>query len=170
LLAWWAAAVIISRVSFSLETAALLAITSLLVAPFLYPVQSAISAASRLPASELLARMAAGAALTLLVTTSAQSLGTAWSGIAALAPVLSPVLAVFAHRRSGGDHAIALFKGLVRALYALAMFCFVVAWQIAELGTARAFGLAIVAALCVQAVTYFLRIADTKPRTTLSQK
>lgn len=157
LAAWLAAALIISRISFSLNTAAILALASLFIAPFLYPAQPPITATSKLPATELFARMAAGAALTLVVTTSAQSLGTAWSGIVALAPVLSPVLAVFAHRRAGGAHAIALFKGLVRGLYALAIFCFVVSWQIVELGAARAFGLAIAAALIVQALTFFMR-------------
>ena len=169
LLAWSVAALIISHISFSLNAAAILALAALFIAPFLYPAQAAINAASKLPATELLARMAAGAALTLVVTTAAQSLGTTWSGIAALAPVLSPVLAVFAHRRNGGAHAIALFKGLVRGLYALATFCFVVSWQIVELGTTRAFLLAIAAALSVQAMTFFMQRSARLPEKKVGQ-
>ncbi len=157
LVSWFVAALIISRVPFNLGSAALLALVSLLVAPILYPRQPTISTASKLPATELLARMAAGAALTLLVTGAAQTLGAAWSGIAALAPLLSPILAIFTHRRSGSAHAIALFRGLVRGLYALATFCFVLSWQLAEVGIAHAFILAIIAALVVQGVTFFMR-------------
>lgn len=157
LISWFVAALIISRVPFTLSGAAAVAIASLLIAPILYPPQPVISTASKLPATELIARMAAGAALTLVVTGAAQTLGAAWSGIAALAPLLSPILAIFTHRRSGSAHAIALFRGLVRGLYALATFCFVLAWQIMEIGIARAFLLAIIAALVVQAVTFFMR-------------
>jgi hypothetical protein len=158
LISWFVAALIISRVPFTLIGAAAVAIASLLIAPILYPPQPTISTASKLPATELLARMAAGAALTLVVTGAAQTFGAAWSGIAALAPLLSPILAIFTHRRSGSAHAIALFRGLVRGLYALATFCFVLAWQIIEIGIARAFMLAITAALVVQGVTFFMRL------------
>lgn len=157
LISWFVAALIISQVPFNLSGAAAVAIASLLIAPVLYPPQPTISAASKLPAVELFARMAAGAALTLLVTGAALTLGPAWSGIAALAPLLSPILAIFTHRRSGSAHAIALFRGLVRGLYALATFCFVLSWQIVEVGIARAFILAIIAALVVQGVTFFMR-------------
>jgi hypothetical protein len=157
LVSWFVAALIISRVSFSLTTAAILTLASLLIAPFLYPSQLPINAASKLPATELFARMAAGIALTLVVTASAQTFGAAWSGIAALAPLLSPVLAIFTHRRSGGAHAIALFKGLVRGLYALSTFCFVLAALIVDLGIPASFAVAIAAALCVQGFTFFMR-------------
>lgn len=161
LVSWFMAALIISRVSFTSTSAAMLAVASLLIAPFLYPAQPPtqlpINAASKLPVTELFARMAAGIALTLVVTATAQTWGAAWSGIAALAPLLSPVLAIFIHRRSGGAHAIALFKGLVHGLYALSTFCFVLTLLIVDLGIASAFLIAIAAALCVQGITFFMR-------------
>jgi hypothetical protein len=157
LLVWSVVALMVSQVAFSLGGAALVALASLLIAPALYPPQAVIHAASPLPVTELLARMAAGIALTLLVTGAARTLGPAWSGIAALAPLLSPILAIFIHRRSGSAHAIALFRGLVRGLYALATFCFVVSWLLVEQGIAQAFGLAIAAALTVQGMTFFMR-------------
>jgi uncharacterized membrane protein YfcA len=157
LISWFIAALLVSQIPFVLSSAALFAFVSLLIAPALYPPQTAINSASKLPATELLARMAAGAALTLVVTGAAQTLGAAWSGIAALAPLLSPILAIFTHRRSGSAHAIALFRGLVRGLYALATFCFVLSWQLAEASVSSAFLWAITAALGVQAITFLMR-------------
>ncbi len=157
LAAWFVMAFIVSSIAFSLGSAALVALLSLLIAPLLYPPQPAITAPSPLPVTELLARMAAGVVLTLVVTGAAQTLGPAWSGIAALAPLLSPILAIFIHRRSGSAHAIALFRGLVRGVYSLATFCFVLAWLLVEQGIAQAFVLAVAAALAVQGVTFFMR-------------
>lgn len=157
LASWLLSAMLVSSVSFTLPSAAIVALVSLLIAPLLYPAQPVISAPSPLPVSELLARMAAGVLLTLVVTGAAQSLGQAWSGIAALAPLLSPILAIFIHRRSGSAHAIALFRGLVRGLYALATFCLVLALLLVSLGITQAFLLALTAALLVQATTLRLR-------------
>jgi hypothetical protein len=157
LVAWFAMALVVSSIPFALSGAALVALLSLLIAPVLYPPQPAITAPSPLPVTELLARMFAGVALTLVVTGAAQTLGPAWSGIAALAPLLSPILAIFVHRRSGSAHAIALFRGLVRGIYSLATFCFFLAWLLVEQGIAQAFVLAIAAALTVQGVTFFMR-------------
>ncbi len=154
---WFVMAFFVSSIPFTLGSAALVALLSLFIAPFLYPPQPAITAPSPLPVTELLARMAAGVVLTLVVTGAAQTLGPAWSGIAALAPLLSPILAIFIHRRSGSAHAIALFRGLVRGVYSLATFCFVLAWLLVALGVAQAFVLAVAAALFVQAATFLMR-------------
>lgn len=158
---WLIAAAMVSTVSFNLWSAAALAFATLLIAPRLYPRAAIVTTRAPLPASELAMRMAAGALLTLIVTTFAQSVGTTWSGIAALAPVLTPVLAVFVHRRSGGMHAIALLSALPRGVFSLAVFCFVIAWQLEALGIATTFALAIAGALGVQAIT-FVRTAKTQ--------
>jgi len=148
LLAWLIAAVIVSRLPMSLLLITTLALTTLALAPYLYP-------SSPLPASELLLRMLLGAVLTYIVTTFASTVGETWSGIAALAPVLTPVLAVFIHRRSGAPHVIALLSNLARGLYSLLVFCFVVAWQLPTLGITPTFLLALLCAGIVQAITYF---------------
>jgi hypothetical protein len=153
---WFVAALGVSSISFSLIGAAALALASLIVARWIYPAADIITTRAPLPTSELFLRMAAGAVLTLIVTTFAQSVGTAWSGIAALAPVLTPVLAVFIHRRSGGTHAIALLKALPRGLFSLAAFCFVIAWQLESLGIATTFLVAVCIALTVQGLTFIL--------------
>jgi hypothetical protein len=70
------------------------------------------------------------------------------------------VIAVFMHRGNGShgaQHAISLLRSLAGGLYSLAAFCLVIAWQLASLGTAAAFSLAIVVALIVQSITWLVR-------------
>jgi hypothetical protein len=162
LVAWFIAALIVSRLPLSLSVVTSIALTTLIVAPFLYPHYQLREAPSPLPITELLLRMLLGAILTYIVTTFATIVGETWSGIAALAPVLTPVLAVFIHRRSGSAHAIALLSNLARGLYSLLVFCFVVAWQLALLGVTRTFLLALFCAILVQTATYLWRSAASK--------
>ncbi len=159
LVAWLAAAMLVAANPLPLFGAVMLVLALLVIGPRLYPKINSASAdaPSALPPGELLLRMAIGAALTYGVTTFAQTVGQVWSGIAALAPVLTPVLAVFIHARSGGAAAIALLRSLVSGLSSLAAFCFVVAWQLATLGIAKTFLLAVVAALVMQTATFYWR-------------
>lgn len=156
LVAWLVAALVVAHIPFTLIGASLLAVLCMLVAPRLYPQLASITTRTPLPWSELVLRMLAGATLTYLVTSYGQNWGATWAGVASLAPVMTPVLAVFVHRRSGGNHAIALLKGLVRGLAALTVFCAVVAWQLTSLGIGTTFVIAIAAALAVQGLTYYL--------------
>ena len=147
LCARFAAAAAIFAVSWTLPSAIIFAIAVLLIAPRLFPKLKVIAAPAPLPHGELFLRMAVGGALTFCVATYAAKLGTRLSGIAALAPVLTPVLAVFIHRRSGAEHAIALLRGLSRGLISLAVFVATVAWCLPQWGTAISFSVAVVAAL-----------------------
>lgn len=156
LVCWFLSALFVASIPFVPLTAALLAYATLIVGPLLYPRVAPISTASPLPATELFMRMLAGALLTLLVTAIAESVGERWSGIAALAPLLTPILAVFTHQRNGAMHAIALLRALVRGLFALATFCLVLALWLPTLGMAWGFALGIVAALSVHGVTFVL--------------
>lgn len=156
LVAWVLAALVVANVPFTLAGATLVAVICIVFAPRLYPYLANITTRAPLPWSELVLRMLAGAALTYAVTTFGQRWGATWAGVASLAPVMTPVLAVFVHRRSGGDHAIALLKGLVRGLAALTAFCAVVAWQLEALGITQTFTVAILVALAVQGCTYYL--------------
>lgn len=167
MLCWLAAALTVANLGFTLWSAAVLALTTLIAARWLYPRTPTISMRSALPRSELAIRMLLGAALTLVVTGIAESVGTAWSGVASLAPVLTPIIAVFMHRGNGSDgahHAISLLRSLAGGLYSLAAFCFVIAWQLPALGIAKGFGLAICVALGVQSASWFLRANFTEPR------
>ncbi len=156
LLGWLVSAFVVSQIAFTVLTAAIAAFVVLLLATPLYPRVAPITARVALPKSELAIRMIAGAVLTLTVTLIAKSVGETWSGIVALAPVLTPILAVFTHYRNGGNHAIALLKGLVRGLFALATFCWLIALLLETLGIARTFMLSIVAALIVHEATFVI--------------
>lgn len=161
--AWLAAALVVASLPITLAGAALLALTSLLAVPWLYPRVVLVESPAPLPAAELLLRMLLGALLTLAVTTTAQSAGATWSGIVSLAPILTPVISVFMHRRSGGIYAIAMLSALARGLVSLAAFCFVVAWQLETLGVATTFTLASVVALTLQGITLVLQRRRLRP-------
>jgi hypothetical protein len=163
LVAWLMAAVIVSQLPMSISIVTAIALVTLLLAPYLYPPYVLGEAPSPLPVTELLLRMLLGAVLTYIVTTFATTVGETWSGIAALAPVLTPVLAIFIHRRSGRAHAIALLSNLARGLYSLLIFCFIVAWQLEARGVTPTFLLALVCAIVVQTATYFWRRQSAKP-------
>jgi hypothetical protein len=162
LAAWFVAALVVRTIAFTPITAALAAYGVLLVGTRLYPHVAPIAAASPLPKSELFLRMAAGAVLTLIVTAIAATVGEEWSGIAALAPLLTPILAVFTHARSGAEHAVAMLRSLVRGVFALATFCFVLSLSLPTMGIAKGFVLSIVAALAVHTVTFFMLRAQLK--------
>ncbi len=151
--AWFAAAALVAATPFTLVGATFTALVTLLVAPRLYPHVVIDEKPAALPGSELLLRMFFGAALALAVTTFSESVGPTWSGVASLAPILTPVISVFMHRRSGGVYAIVMLIALARGLYSLAAFCFIVAWQLEALGIANTFALATVVALILQAIT-----------------
>jgi uncharacterized membrane protein (GlpM family) len=150
-LATWAAVaapVLFTRLNPFISAA--LAFGALVIAPRLYPPQTTALTPVRMPTAELLLRMLAGAALTFVVTTLAQTVGARLSGMLALFPVLTSVLAMFTHRNAGADHAIALLRGLARGLYSLAAFCFALTLLLNTVAMPSAFLLAIAIALVVQ--------------------
>ena len=149
-LAWLAAAALLLALPLSIALAAGVAIVILLIAPQLFPAQADSPPPVHLPHHELALRMAAGAALTLLVTTLAAMAGTRLSGLLALFPVLSAILAVFAQRSGGAAAAIALLAALARGLSSLAAFCLTLALLLETAGIATAFAAAAAVALAVQ--------------------
>lgn len=129
---------------------AALAFGALIAAPYLYPKLAMSPSAVRMPLAELLFRMLAGAGLTLAVTTIAQTGGARVSGMLALFPVLTAVLAIFTHRNAGAAHAIALLRGLARGLYSLAAFCLALTLLLNQVPMPLAFMLSVGVALAVQ--------------------
>ncbi len=127
-----------------------IALASLVVAPKLFPRMSVPKAGASLPKRELLLRMLAGAALTLAVTSLAASIGPSWSGTFAVFPVISIVLTVFSHLRSGPAFAAALLRAMILGLYAFAFFCFALALLLQHQGVAVSFVGAIAVAAAVQ--------------------
>ncbi|HRE16084.1 MAG TPA: hypothetical protein PLW86_03325 [Rhodocyclaceae bacterium] len=140
--------------------AILLAVMALCVAPRLIPVLAG-SAAHRIGGAELVLRMAAGLTLTLLITSAAGALGTGWSGILTVFPVLASVLAVFSHRSQGAAFVVPLLHGTTRGLLALFAFCATLALVI-DRGLAIGFLLALATSLLVQLASRGL-IRKTQP-------
>ena len=150
---WVVMALLLSALPPSPWLALAVAAVALLLAPHLSPQVAPIVAGREMGPVELAIRVAAGAALTLGVTLASERLGPVWSGLLAVFPVLTLVLAVFSHRGQGAAYTAALLRALVTGLYAFAAFCFVLAHTVPHVGVLAAFGAATLAALVAQAFT-----------------
>jgi hypothetical protein len=152
--AWALAAWLLSLAPESLALAAFLAALSLAIAPRLFPPGGAAHAAR--PGGghgELVLRMLAGALLTLGVTHAAAAAGPRWSGLLAVFPVMSVVLAGFSHRAQGAAYTATLLRALTAGLSSFAMFCLTAALLLPHAGITAAFAAAVGAALATQAAT-----------------
>ena len=132
---------------------ALIAAASLLVAPRLFPRPADLAASSPVTPAQIVLRMVAGAMLTLLVTLGAGALGARLSGLLAVFPLLSAVLAVSSHRSQGPAYAAALLRAMVTGLYSFAEFCVALSIALTSLPLAWAFVAAVATSLLVQAAT-----------------
>ena len=108
-----------------------------------------------LPAAELAARMTAGAAMVLGVTTAAEALGTVWTGVFSAFPVMSTVLATFSHRANGPGFVVALLRSMIGGFYAYIAFCLSVALLLQSQGLAVTFIVAVAAAVTVQGLAKY---------------
>jgi hypothetical protein len=106
-----------------------------------------------LPAWDIPARMAVGTAIVLAITEAASVLGPQLSGILAAIPVYVSVLAVFAHRLEGPEHAMGVARGLQIGLFGTIVFFLVVTSVIDRWGIAAAFGVGLIAVAAVQSVS-----------------
>lgn len=150
LLVWCCAAFMLTRLPLSNFAALAIALGTLLAAPRFFPRVSAVRCSAAIPKSELLLRMLAGAAVVLVVTTAAAAVGSAWTGMLAVFPVLAMVLAVFSHRVSGPAFVSLLLKAMILGLYALSAFCFTVSVLLPRQAITVSFVAAIALALAVQ--------------------
>jgi uncharacterized membrane protein (GlpM family) len=122
--AWGAAAASLSWLPASIWLSLLVAIFSLIAAPYLFPIKRAAPTTHLVAPTELFSRMFAGAVLTIAVTGAASALGEGWSGLLAVFPVLGIVLAVFSHRTQGPAFVAALLRAMATGLYSFSAFCF----------------------------------------------
>ncbi|HYA74451.1 MAG TPA: hypothetical protein VEF36_14965 [Roseiarcus sp.] len=114
-------------------------------------------APARAPRWEIPLRMALVTALVVAVTSFASLLGARASGILATFPLIGAALGVFAHRAHGPCAGVAVLRGMTSALFAFAVFFFVLGLAMPRVGVALAFAAATLAALLVQMAT--LRLA-----------
>lgn len=130
-----------------------IAIAALVAGPHLFPRVTVDGTLRTEPRYELPARMLAAALVVLFTTGVAQYIGSRWTGLIAMFPLLSTLLAAFSHRRQGAAFAVVILRSLARGLYALTAFCLVVALMLPEAGVAVTFACAVAATVAVQWTT-----------------
>ncbi|MFG6415370.1 hypothetical protein ACG02S_15840 [Roseateles sp. DC23W] len=139
LIAWGVAALCLSFIPPSATTSLAVSLLVLAIAPRLFPHMDESSIARVFSVGELGGRMVAGALLTLAVTFAANLVGSTWSGLLAVFPLLGSVLAVFSHRANGPAFVAHLLRGMAAGLYSFVAFCFALSVSLPEAGIALAF-------------------------------
>lgn len=118
--------------------------------------------AERLPSRwDVPARAATATAFLLALTALATTLGPRLSGLLAVYPLYTVVLAAFTHRLEGEAGAVQVLRGLLVGLFSFVCFYATLAASLSGIGTAGAFALAFAVALAVQALSLrpMLRLA-----------
>jgi uncharacterized membrane protein (GlpM family) len=151
--AWGAAAFVLSLLPSNISLSLLLALITLMAAPRLFPAAHALPTTYVVSTIELCCRMLAGAVLVVVVTVAAERLGSNWSGLLAVFPVLGIVLAVFSHRTQGSVFVAALLRAMATGLYSFASFCFALSLALPYTGIPAAFAMAVALAVAVQVAT-----------------
>jgi uncharacterized membrane protein (GlpM family) len=147
---WLLVALILAKIDFSQFAATILAIITLILTPFLLPKPKSF-APGKPSKYDLPLRMAAGAFLTVSITTLAPFLGSSWSGLLAMFPVIGSVLAVFTHTQYGASQVGNMYRGMVRGLYSLVGYFFCYALLLKDLNPWLACLISIIAAITIQA-------------------
>jgi hypothetical protein len=109
------------------------------------------AAVVRPPRWDLAARAVVATCAVLALAAVAATIGARLTGLLAVYPLYSAVLAAFAHRLQGPAAAIHLLRGLLVGLFSFTAFYGVLGALLVRTGTGPAFGSAIAAALLVQA-------------------
>ena len=110
------------------------------------------TASVALPHWDLPGRMVLATVLVLAITSGATALGPRLSGLLATIPLYASILAGFGFQLVGPAAAIRVWRGLLFGLFGFGAFYLVVAATLESIGVA-AFGLALVTAIVMQAVT-----------------
>lgn len=147
---WAGAALALAQLQPSLAIATAMSLGMLWLAPRLLPSVANVDTAKPVSNGELLVRMLAGALLVAAVTSAAASVGSRWSGLMAMFPVLASVLSVFSHRSYGPAYVARLLRGMVTGYYSFTAFCVTLAVLLPEAGTVTAFATALAGAFVLQ--------------------
>jgi hypothetical protein len=124
-----------------------LVLALLLLPPFPARTQSRV----RPPRWDLPARVVVATGVVLALTALATTIGARLTGLLAVYPLYSAVLAAFAHRLEGRAAAVGLLRGLLVGLFSFTAFYSVLAVLLPRIGIGGAFACALAAALTVQA-------------------
>jgi hypothetical protein len=109
------------------------------------------------------ARAVTATAVLLALTALATTLGARLSGLLAVYPLYTVVLAAFAQRQEGRSGAVQILRGLIVGLFSFAAFYATLALALGRIQIVATYVIALAAAFAVQAVTLrpLLRLADT---------
>ena len=151
--AYFTGVALLNTLDLSVGVASVMVFAVLLPAPRWFPRAEPRTVEAAAARGEIYVRMAAGAVLVLAVTYAAASLGARLSGLLAMFPVISTVLAVFSHRQCGHEFTVCLLRGIVFGWYAFLVFCVVLGWALLQFGIGAAFLTASVAAAVAQVVS-----------------
>jgi hypothetical protein len=95
-------------------------------------------------------RMAATAALALLLWAALAVLGPTVGGVLAALPTIVSVLVFFVHRECGADAAVSLLHGALAGMVSFVVFCAVVAWMLTSAGLLATFFVGAALGVCLQ--------------------
>lgn len=150
-------AVLVAAASTPLVVSIPIVLFVLIVAPKLYPRVHATpisaSKATRPSNADIPLRMLTGAAMVMLVTHFAATLGPRNSGVAAMFPVMGSVLVVFSHRHSGAAFAVRLLKGMLLGFYSFGTFCLALITTLRATSVGMAFVVSLASAAAVLALS-----------------
>jgi hypothetical protein len=152
-MAYAVATVLIRSVNLSISGTAAFTVATLCVALIIVPRTPSKPREGAPPRWDLPLRMATATVIVLLITTSATTLGPAWSGLLSPFPVFSSVLAAFAHYTGGFESASSLQRGVLIGVFAFAAFFVVVAANLETHGLLVTYVFATLAAFAVNAVS-----------------
>ena len=147
------ATIAFQRVSVSALPAFALVTASLILATLLMPKSRPADDRTRAPHWDLPLRIVVATGLVLLLTGIAPTIGAHLTGLLSPFPVYAGVLAIFAHRQSGGDAANNVLRGLLLGLFAFGTFFLLLAIGLSRLGVGLAFLVATVTGLTIQGLT-----------------
>lgn len=147
---------ILEQLTLSLPLAFLIVVGALLLTFVLWPRQESKSSNANTPAWDLPLRIVIATAFVLLLTSTATLLGPLLSGLLTPLPILSTILAVFAHRLYGASPARHVLRGVIIGVFAFAVFFLIIAALLPVVNIALTFVCAIVGALCTQSLSLVL--------------
>jgi hypothetical protein len=104
------------------------------------------------PPWDLPLRAACAVVPVVAVTALAHTLGPHVTGLVAAFPIITPVLAAFTQAQQGPQEAVRLLRGMTSGFFAYALFGYVIAITVEELGIGASFALATALALAVQGI------------------
>jgi len=129
-----------------------IAIGSLLVVRRVLPPPGPAPAPPAPPPWDLPVRMLAALTLVFVLTSAADHLGPALSGLLTPFPVVTAIVAGFMHAQQGTGAVLRFFRGYMPGLCSFAVFCFVFALTLPTSSLVVAVGASLAAQLVAQAV------------------